>query len=81
MQGWGSKGFMHCLTVLVYILSALPFEIGPLASMLLRITAVKTSLVAANYASLFMEDQRGTLAYKLFYTASMKGRARKYVRK
>ena len=35
---------MHHLTV---HLISLPFEIGPLASMLLRITAVKTSLLAA----------------------------------
>ena len=36
--------------------SDLPFEIGPLALILLRITAVKISL----FANLFMEDQRGT---------------------
>ena len=47
------------------ILSILLFESGPLVSLLLRITAVQTSLVAAKvpvYASSFIGDQRGTRA-------------------
>ena len=37
-----SKGFY-----ILYNLSALPFEVGPLVSLLLKITAIQTSVVAA----------------------------------
>ena len=37
----------HCLFFKLYILSILPFKSGRLVSLLLRITAVQTSLVAA----------------------------------
>ena len=47
----------------LYILSALPFESAPLSLMLLRISVVESGW---SYASLFMEDQRGTRAYKRF---------------
>ena len=49
----------------LHILSILPFESGPLVSLLLKITAVQTSLVVATvpgYAGSFMGDQRGTRA-------------------
>ena len=42
---WPPKDFMY--TAKLHILSILPFESGPLVSLLLRITAVQTSLVAA----------------------------------
>ena len=48
----GSRGFsfglqkIHRLTA-HFTVSALPFETGPLVSLLLRITAVQTSVVAA----------------------------------
>ena len=52
--------FMY--TSKVHIIIILPFESGPLVLLLLRITAVQTSLVAATVASSFMGDQRGTRA-------------------
>ena len=55
------KDFIY--TSKLHILSILPFESGPLVSLLLRITTA--SLVAATapgYASSFMGDQRGTRA-------------------
>ena len=55
--GGGSRGFertplfdlqmIFLYTSKLHILSILPFESGPLVSLLLRITAVQTSLVAA----------------------------------
>ena len=83
----GSRGFgrtpllaskrshMHRLTV---ILSALPFEIGPLASMLLRITAVKTIVVAAMRVRSWRTSAERSR--KLFTPLGCKD-ARKYVRK
>ena len=53
-------------TPLNYTLSTLPFEIGPLASMLLRITAVKTSLVAATGMRVYSWRTSAERARKLF---------------
>ena len=53
--------------------------IGPLASMLLRITAVKPSLVAAMRVCSWRASAER--ARKLFYTTTMKGRAYKCVNK
>ena len=43
---WPPKGFIYAAYKL-YILSVLPFESGPLISLLLRVTAIQTSLVTA----------------------------------
>ena len=67
---WGSRGFeqtpllaskrFYTYCFKLYILSALPFEGGPLVSL---ITAVQTVwLQLYNYASLFTMDQRGMRA-------------------
>ena len=56
-QGGGSRGFERTplltskSTSKVHILSILPFESGPLVSLLLRITAVQTSLHGCSYST------------------------------
>ena len=55
----------------LYILGILPFESCPLVSLLLRINAVQTGLVAA----IVCEFVHGGSAHKLFYAAAMKGPA------
>ena len=58
------------------MLGILPFVIGPLASLLLRITAIQTNLVAAMHPRLFMKDQRMNIE-----RACMRKDARKYAGK
>ena len=67
--GGGVRGGSHITSL--HINSILPFESGPLVSLLLRITAIQTKS-GCSYVSSFTEDQRGTRARKLFYAVAMK---------